>query len=235
MGTTYAIFKKEFWGYFNSPIAYVFLVIFLLLTSALYFSTRFLDNYAYMADFFGLLPLVFIVLVPAVTMRLWAEEKKIGTDELLMTLPVRSHQLVLGKFLASLGLLSVALVMTLPVPITIGLLGNLDPGPVVGGYLGALLMAGAYLALGIFLSSLTSNQILAFVLGMVGCSFFYFIGLLTPVVPGWLVPAAEYASVSHHFESVALGQIDSRDLLYFLSFMVLFLYANVAALEAKKW
>ncbi len=235
MSGTWAIFKKEFWAYFNSPIAYVFLVIFLLLTTAFYFSYRFLDNYAYMGDFFNWLPAWFVVLVPSVTMRLWAEERKLKTEELLLTLPLRSYQIVFGKYLASLALILIALAFTLSVPLTIGWLGNLDPGPVVGGYLGALLMGGAYLAMGLFLSSLTTNQILAFILSLLGCASFLFVGYLTPLLPEGWVAIAEYLSVTQHFQSIALGQIDSRDLVYFLSFVIFFLYANIASLEARKW
>lgn len=235
MGTTWAIFKKELAGYFNSPIAYIFVVLFLLLTTGIYFLQVFLSSYAHISGFFSLLPWLLIILVPALTMRLWAEERKIGTDELLLTLPVRSYHLVFGKYLACLGLVAFALACTLSVPLTIGWLGNLDPGPVIGGYVGALLMGGAYLAMGLFVSSLTTNQILAFILALVGCASLILVNLLSPVLPDPLVPIAQYLSIESHFASIALGQIDSRDLVYFLSFVVFFLYANIASLEARKW
>ncbi len=237
MKPTWVIFKKEFVGYFNSAIAYLFLVIFLLVTSGFYFLLRFLDDYAHVGDFLGMLPLWFIVLVPALTMRLWAEERKIGTDELLLTLPMKSRHLVLGKFLASSGLVAVALACTLTVPVTIGWLGNLDLGPVIGGYVGALLLGASYVAMGLFLSSLTTNQILAFILTLVGCIGLYAVGLLAmlDVVPDAWIPIVDYLSIENHFHSVSLGQADSRDFVYFLSLIAFFLYANITVLEARKW
>jgi len=237
MGATWVVFKKEFRGYFNSPIAYIFLVIFLAVTSGLYFLFKFLDSYAYIGDFIGQLPFCFILFVPALTMRLWAEEKKMGTEELLFTLPLRHAHVVFGKFLASLGLLAVALLLTLSVPVTIEFLGNLDWGPVVGGYVGALLMGGTYLAVGLFLSSLTTNQILAFILSALACLVLFFMGWgpVLMLLPGPVVPIVEQLSVNFHFQSVALGQIDSRDMLYFASIIVFFLTLNIASLEARKW
>jgi ABC-2 type transport system permease protein len=236
MTATWVIFKKEFRGYFNSPIAYIFLVIFLALSTGYYFLVKLLDDYAHMGDFFDQLPVAFMLFVPALTMRLWAEEKKSGTEELLLTLPMRNHEIVLGKFLASFALIGVALALTLSVPLTIASMGNLDWGPVTGGYLGALLLGATYLAIGLFLSSLTTNQILAFLLSLLAC--FVLVSLGEPmllVMLGPAAPIAERLSATYHFRSISVGQIDTRDLVYFVSFIVFFLYLNIASLEARKW
>lgn len=235
MTRTLAIFKKELWGYINSPIAYIFVIVFLLMTTSFYFLYAFLDAYASVSSLLNLFPRWFVLLVPALSMRLWAEERKLGTEELLLTLPVRSYHLVLGKFLAGVALIALALAGTLTVPITIGMLGNLDVGPVVLGYLGALLMGASYLALGQFLSSLTTNQVLAFILALVGCSILGLLWLISPLVPELLQRWIESISAANHFYSIAMGQIDSRDLIYFASLIVFFLYANIAALEVRKW
>nr|HPQ41838.1 ABC transporter permease [bacterium] len=162
-----AIFKREFRSYFDSPVAYIFITVFLVLTGWLFFSSFFIVNYASLRGFFDILPWMFLFFVPAVTMRLWSEEKKLGTMELLMTLPVKDSDVVIGKFFASYAFMSLTVLLTFPLVISVSTLGNPDSGPIIGGYLGAILMGGAYLSIGMFASSLNENQIIAFILGVV--------------------------------------------------------------------
>jgi len=237
MSNVFAIARREFQSYFTSLIAYVFLVIYLLLTGWLFFRMFFLNGQASMRLMFDVLPWVFLFFVPAITMRLWAEEKKIGTMELLMTLPVRDREVVLGKYLAALGLLVLALFLTFLLPIIVSTLGNLDPGPVIGGYLGAILLGAAYLAIGVFVSSLTENQIVAFIIGVVFIFLMYMIGsdMVLMSAPASVAPVLEYLSLGTHFNSIGRGVIDSRDLVYYFSIIVFFLYLNVRFVESRKW
>lgn len=237
MQNVLAIFRKEFQTYFNSPIAYVFITVFLLVTIWLFFSSFFLINQATMRDFFGLIPLIFLLFVPAVTMRLWAEERKLGTLELLMTLPVSETQVVVGKFLASLAFLGVAMLLTVPLAITVEALGNLDWGPIVGGYLGTMLLGGAYLAIGLYISSLTENQIIAFILSAVVCFGLFIIGedIILFKLPALIRPFAQALGLGAHFDSIGRGVIDSRDLIFYASTIGFFLYLNVRAVERRTW
>lgn len=232
-----AIARREFQGYFNSLIAYVFLVIYLLLTNWLFFRVFFLNGQASMRLMFDILPWVYLFFVPAITMRLWAEEKKVGTMELLMTLPVKDVEAVLGKFAAALGLLVLALVLTFPIPLIVSLLGNLDFGPVIGGYVAAVFLGAAYLAVGVFVSSLTQNQIVAFILGVVIIFALYMFGsdIVLYSVPRPVASVLEYMSLGTHFESIGRGVIDSRDVIYYLSVIGFFLYLNVRSIESRKW
>ena len=186
---------------------------------------------------FDIIPWVFLFFVPAITMRLWAEEKKIGTMELLMTLPIKDGEAVLGKFAAALGLLGLALALTFPLPIIVSTVGNLDWGPVFGGYLGSILIGAAYLSIGVFVSSLTENQIVAFILSVVGIFALYMIGsdIVIFSLPSSMAPIMEYLSLGTHFESIGRGVIDLRDIVYYVSVIVFFLYLNVRFIESRKW
>ena len=232
-----AIIKKEFKSYFISPIAYVFIVVYLVVTNFLFFQGFFLMNQASMRNYFGILPWIFLFFVPAITMRSWAEEKKVKTLELLLTWPVSDMQIVLGKFLASFCLLAVVILCSLTVPITIMLLGKPDMGPIIGGYAGSFLMGGAYLAIGLWVSSLTENQIVAFILGVVVTFVLFIIGnpFVTMVAPSAIVPLLNYLSLGNHFESVGRGVIDSRDIVYYLSVIGFFLFLNVRSIARRKW
>lgn len=237
MRNTIAIARREFQGYFNSLIAYVFLVIYLLLTGWLFFRVFFLNGQASMRLMFDIMPWVFLFFMPAVTMRLWAEEKKVGTMELLMTLPIKDLEAVLGKFLGAVALLVLALALTFPIPVIVASLGNLDFGPVAGGYVAAVLMGSAYLAIGVFVSSLTQNQIVAFILGVVIIFGLYMIGsdIVLYSVPARVASVLEYVSLGTHFESIGRGVIDSRDVIYYLCVIGFFLYLNVRSIESRKW
>ncbi len=232
-----AILKKEFKSYFVSPVAYVLITIFLILSNWLFFNTYFLDAQASMRIFIARLPWIFLFFVPAITMRVWAEEKKMGTMELLMTLPVKDYEVVIGKFLASFLFLVVCLALTLSVPLTIAYTGDPDWGPIIGGYLGTLLMGTAYLSIGLFISAMTENQIVAFILSLIVLFLFFIIGenFVLYSIPEGLVPLFEYLGFGSHFMSITRGVIDSRDLLYYCSFIFFFLLLNVKAIESRKW
>ncbi|MFW5888685.1 MAG: ABC transporter permease subunit, partial [Patescibacteria group bacterium] len=229
------LFKKELMSYFNSPIAYIFIAVFLMVGNWLFFDGFFLMERADMRSYFQLLPWMFLFLAPAVTMRLWAEEKKLGTIEFLLTLPVTNWQVVLGKFLGSLVFVFITLLLSAGLPITVSLLGNPDPGPIVAGYLGALFLGGAYLALGIFMSSLTKNQIVAFVLALVACFSAFIIGadFVLAGAPSSVAPVMRFLGLGAHFHDIAKGVIDSKDIIYYLSFIFLFLWLNVKVLENR--
>ena len=232
-----AIFKKEFRSYFNSPIAYIFITFFLAISSWLFFRGFFLNGQAEMRGFFGSMPWIFLFFIPSVTMKLWAEEKKIGTAEILMTLPIRDYEVVLGKFLASFGLLALTALFSLAIPLSIGYLGDPDGGTIVCGYLGLLLMGAAYLAIGLLASTLTENQIIAFILGISACFVLLIIGedFVLFSTPDWLYPIFSYLGLGAHYSSILRGVIDSRDIIYYLTIIGFFLYLSTLAIESRKW
>jgi len=239
MSRTFSVARRELRAYFHSPIAYVFLLVFAGAAIFTFFNlgSFFARGQADMRGLFDAIPVLTLLLVPALTMRLWAEEEKQGTLEILLTLPAKDRELVLGKFLASWGLLAGGLLLTFPLAVTIASLGDLDWGPVWGGYFGALLLGAAYLAVGQFVSALTENQILAFILALVVCMSLYGIGseLFTSVFPDRTAGILRGIGTGARFHSVARGVIDLRDLLYYVSLTVFFLGLSVAALRAKRW
>ncbi|OGY92267.1 MAG: ABC transporter [Candidatus Komeilibacteria bacterium RIFCSPLOWO2_02_FULL_48_11] len=231
------IFKREFVSYFNSPIAYIFVAIFLIVTNWLFFQRFFLVGQINMRDWFALLPWVFLLLAPALTMRSWAEEKKSGTIEFLLTLPIRDIEVVLAKFFSSLAFLALTLLLSLSVPITLAFLGDLDGGVIFAGYVGALLLGAMYISIGLFISSLTSNQIVAFLLSLAALFVFFIIGsnnVLT-FTSGPMAVVFRFLSSGAHFDSITKGIFDTRDILYYLSSIALFLYFNVQVIGSRKW
>ncbi len=238
MQKTMAIFKKEFKSYFISPIAYVFITVFLAVSSYLFFHVFFLNNQADMRGFFDPLPIIFLFFIPAIAMRSWAEERKVRTLELLLTWPVSDLEVVVGKFLASFCFIAVAILLTVTIPISILVIGGKpDLGPIVTGYIGTLLMGGAYLAIGMWISSYTENQIIAFLLGVVACFFFYIIG--SPFIVMFASPLVAtlftYLGLGDHFDSIQRGVIDSRDIVYYFSIIGFFLFLNIQSLAGRKW
>jgi gliding motility-associated transport system permease protein len=229
-----AIARRELAGYFTSPVAYVFLVIFLLMTGFFTFTAGnfFERGEASLAAFFGWHPWVYLVLVPAVGMRLWAEERRSGTLELLLTMPVAPWQVIVAKFLASWIFLAVALALTFPAVITVNILGDPDNGIIVAGYLGSLFLAGAYLAVSCMTSAMTRNQVVAFILAVVACLFLVLAGFnpVTDLMTRWASPAlvdtVAAFSVVTHFDGFQRGVIDLRDLAYFLSVIGFALFAT---------
>lgn len=230
------IARKELKVYFESPIAYIFIVAFLVISTWLFFRTFFLMNEANMRGFFVLVPWLCLFFIPAVTMRLWAEERKVGTSELIFSLPVREWEVVIGKYLAALVVYAVSLALTFPLAVTVGILGDPEWKVIIANYLGALLLGASILSIGTFVSSLTSNQIVAFIIGVVVVSGLLIVGepIVTLFLPYFLVPFAEYLGLSQHFSSIARGVIDSRDILYYLLVAVLPLYFTVKRIKGNK-
>ena len=237
MKNAIAVARREFRAYFESPIAYIFITAFLLLVNFLSLWTFFVAGQADMRPFFGFMPFVFLFLVPSITMRLWAEERKMGTLEVLLTLPVKEKEVVLGKFIASFLFMLIMLALTFNIPLLVGLLGNPDWGVIIGGYLGCLLMGASYLAIGLFASALSDNQIVAFILAIAICTAMLIVGewFFLILVPDILVPLFNYLGLGAHFESMGRGVIDTRDLLYYVSIIGIFLYLNVNTVENRTW
>ena len=234
-----ALFRRELQSYFSTPVAYVFIVIFLVLMGAF---TFYLGNFyergqADLGPFFIFHPWLYLLLVPAIAMRLWAEERKTGSIELLMTLPITPWQAVLGKYLAAWAFTGVALLLTFPIWITVNYLGDPDNGAIVAAYIGSFLMAGGFLAIGACLSATTRNQVIAFVITIVVCFVFLASGFpmvldfFTSWAPQILVDGIASLSFLTHFESISKGVIDLRDLIYFGFLILAFLYANTIVLR----
>lgn len=234
------IFRRELAAYFNSPIAYIFIIVFLVLTAGLYMTPFFLQGQADMRGFFANLPLFLIFFIPAISMRLWAEDKRAGTFELLMTLPMRGAEVMAGKYLAALVFYLIALAGTLPIPIMLAILGNPDGGAIVTAYLGATLLGALYLSVGIFVSGLVRDQITAFILGMIACFFFFLVGIdpVAATVDGWIGGLGSFMQDSFgllpHYESMQRGVILLGDLVYFLALSAVFLALNSYWLEGRK-
>lgn len=237
MDNILTIFRKEFKTFFISPIAYIFIVVYLVVTNFLFFQSFFLINQADMRSYFSILPWIFLLFVPAITMRSWAEEKKLKTLELLLTWPISDFQAVAGKFLASFSFLAITILLSISVPITVSLLGSPDLGPIIGGYIGALLMGAAYLAIGLWISSFTENQIVAFILGVVITFALFIVGnpFVTMAAPSMLIPVLNYIGLGNHFQSIERGVLDTRDILYYFSVIGFFLFLNVQTLGSRKW
>ena len=227
------IFRKEFSAYFISPIAYIVISIFLLVTGWFFFTTFFLFNQANLRTFYTLLPIVFAFVIPAITMRLISEELNIGSDEILLTMPVTYADVIIGKFLASVALIMTMLLPTLAYPLTVSFMGQLDWGPVVGGYVGAVFMGAAFSAVGLFASALTRNQIIAFIIGLAICFTLTLIDKMLFFLPQSLLGVFSYLGADFHFQNIAKGIIDSRDILYFISVCFVGLFAAHLALNQK--
>jgi ABC-2 type transport system permease protein len=237
-----AIFKREFAAYFATPLAGVFLIIFLFAMGTFtFYIGHFYDNgVADLTVFFGYHPWLYLFLIPALAMRLWAEERRSGTLELLLTLPVPPWKAVLGKFLAAWAFAGLALVLTFPIWLTVNYLGSPDNGVILASYIGSFLMAGAYLAIGAAISAATSNQVIAFIVAVVVCFLFTISGapLVLDVFQGWaplpLMQAISSFSFLTHFTAIAAGVIDLRDVIFFLSLIGLFLFANILVVDLRR-
>lgn len=236
------IFTRELGGYFATPVAYVFLVIFLGMAGAFtfYLGNFFDRGQADLSSFFVFHPWLYLILIPALSMRLWAEERKSGTIELFLTLPISITEAVLGKFLAAWAFTGIALALTFPIWITVNLLGSPDNGVILAGYIGSLLMAGGFLAIGAAVSAATKNQVIAFVISAALCFLFTVSG--SPIVlnffSGWapqaIVDAVASFSFISHFNAITRGVIDLRDIVYFGTLIAVFLFANAAIVDLKK-
>lgn len=236
-----SIYKRELKGYFSTPVAYVFLVIFLFFSSFLTFQSGFFDlRQADLRLFFSNIPMLFIFFSPAMAMRLWAEERRTNSIEFLFSLPVTTTQAVLGKFFAAWTVVALSLVLTFPMVLTVWYLGSPDWGPILTGYLASLLLAGCYLAIGSFFSSITHSQVIAFVLAIVACALFLYAGspnallFLSNILPRGMIDALESLSFQTRYESMLKGVIELRDLTFFLFLSAGWLWANTVVIEERR-
>ncbi|HEX3901584.1 MAG TPA: ABC transporter permease subunit [Polyangia bacterium] len=229
------ISRREIRSYFNSPVAYIVVPVFVVLTGYLFFTQLFMEKQADMRGFFNIMPLLFMFLIPAITMRLLADERSSGTLELLITMPVRDWEVVVGKFLAAMALLCTAIGLTLAFAITVKSLGPLDRGPTIGGYLGLVLMGGAYVAIGVMASSLTRNSIVSFIVAFAISFALYLLGKLTQFLPESWQKLVAYLSIDGHFENIGRGVVDTRDVIYYLSVMTVSLLVATLALDSRRW
>ena len=236
------ILRRELASYFATPLAYVFILIFLVLANAFtfYVGGFYQRGQADLRPFFMFHPWLYLFLIPALTMKLWAEERKSGSIELLMTLPVRAYEAVLGKFLAAWLFTALALVLTFPIWITVNYLGHPDNGVIFASYLGSLLLAGGFLAIGSCMSALTRNQVVAFILGVVACFVLLLAGypMVLDAFRGWapetLIEAIASLSLLTHFQSITRGVLEVRDVLYFAMLIALFLFTTTVAVDLRK-
>ena len=233
MRGTFAIFKKELKAYFISPMGYIYLVVFLVLLMWIFFRSFFLVNQATVRTFFDLLPWAFLLFIPAISMRLWTEERRLRTIELILTYPVSDIQVLLGKYLAAVFFLIITLLLTLPLPITVSTIGNLDWGVVFTGYIGAFLLGSTYLSIGLFASSISYNQIVSYLLGAVFIFLLYLVGMqfVLMTLPPKIASILQYLGLGYHYQSIIRGVVDIRDILYYLSVIAIFLYLNLRSIE----
>jgi ABC-2 type transport system permease protein len=238
------IFRREMGAYFNSPIAYIFIIVFLVLTTMFYTNGFFLAGVADMRDFFGTLPLFLLLFAPALTMRLWTEDHRQRTFELLMTLPMRPGSIVVGKYLASLTVYAIALGCTLTIPLTLEWIGDPDLGAIASGYIGSFLVGGLFLAVGTFVSGLFDDQITAFVVALLACAFLVLSGnpFFVATLDGWMpwlggfgTFLAKAFSVDAHFNGIERGVLSIPDVVFFVSFATVFLILNAYSLERRKY
>jgi len=236
------IAKRELKSYFATPVAFVFIVIFLALTGAFafYMGGFFSRGQADLEPFFAYHPWLYLLFIPAISMRLWAEERKAGTVELLLTFPIPTWQLVVGKFLAAWAFIAIALALTFPLWITVNYLGQPDNGVIIASYIGSFVMAGGYLAIGSCISAVTKNQVIAFILAAVVCFLFLMSGVelvqafFQPWAPPFVLDAIQSMSFLSHFNGIIRGVIDLRDVIYFGSMIGVFLFANAAVIDLTR-
>lgn len=237
MNKIITILKKELNSYFNSPLGYVVISVFLVISGWLFMQTFFLEGQSSMRQFFGLLPVIFMFILPAVTMSEWAEEKRSGTVEVLMTFPVRSSDVVFSKFFSALAFLSIMLLFSFPIPYMITSIGSPDTGVILAGYLGAILLGSSYIAIGLWVSSVTKNQIVSFLIGA-GIIFVFFIignSFILDSLPERLGSVGRFLSLTTHFNSILRGVISLSDIVYYLSVIAFFLFLNAREVSLKKW
>ncbi len=242
MRNTWIIMRREFAAYFGTPLAYVFLIIFVALTGAFAFHVGnfFGRGQADLRTFFQYHPWLYLIFIPAISMRLWAEERKSGTIELLMTLPITTWEAVLGKFLAAWAFVGVALILTFPIWISVNVLGDPDNGVILASYFGSFVMAGAFLAIGSCISALTKNQVIAFIVAAAVCFLFVMSGLHLVLsyfetwAPDFLISAISSMSFLTHFDQIARGVIDFADLTFYVSLIIFWLFVTTIVIELKK-
>jgi len=229
------IFRREMSAYFYSPVAYIVITVFLLITGWFFTSDLFIASESSLRNVFSIIQFVFIFFVPAVTMRLLSEERKSGTIELLFTMPITDLEIVLGKYFAGLGLLVVAILFTLPYAFTVIVLGEPDIGMMVSGYFGLVLLGAAYVAMGTFASTISGNQVVSFIVSFIIIFALWLIDKFLVIIPPVFAPVFQFLSTDYHFENIIRGVIDSRDVVYYLSLVVVMLSLAKLSLESRKW
>lgn len=235
MSPALVISRREIRTYFNSPVAYIVVTVFTAIAGYLFFAQLFMQKQAELRELFQFMPFMFMFVVPAITMRLLADEKSSGTLELLSTMPVRDWEVVVGKFLAALALLGTAIGLTIVFAITVRTLGPLDRGPAIGGYIGLILMGAAYVSIGVMCSAFTRNSIIAFIASFGICFALYLLGRIVQLVPQGIQPLVAFLSIDGHFENIGRGVIDSRDVIYYLSVIGTCLLLATTSLESRRW
>jgi len=229
--------KKELNSYFNSPLGYIVGSVFLVASGWIFMQSFFIYELASMRSFFSMMPIILIFILPAVTMSSWAEEKRSGTVEVLLTLPLENIQAVLAKFFSAFAFLSVLLIMTFFIPLMLIKIGEPDRGVIFAGYLGTLFLGAAYISIGLWVSSIVKNQITAFILSLVVIFGFYIVGssMLLDSLPPLAVYVGENLSLSTHFNSILRGVLSLKDLIYYISVVIFFLFLNARAVGEKNW
>lgn len=237
MNKILTITKKELNSYFNSPLGYIVLFVFLVIVGWIFIQTFFIIGQATLRSFFNFLPIIFMFILPAITMSSWAEEKRSGTVEVLMTFPVSAVKVVLAKFFSSFVFLLIMLALTLATPLMVSEIGNPDQGIIMAGYIGAILLGSSYLAIGLWVSSITKNQIISFLVTVVIIFIFYIVGnsFILDVLPSSLAATGKFLSFSTHFNSILRGVISFSDILYYFSIIIFFLFLNTRAVVLKNW
>lgn len=235
MNRVIPIFRRELFAYFYSPMAYIVIAVFLLLSGWFFTSDVFLSDDSSLRTVFDAIPFMFIFFAPAITMRLMSEERKSGTIELLVTMPLEDGEIILGKYFAAISLLVAALVFTLPYAITVLALGKPDIGMMVTGYIGLVLMGASYIAIGVFASTITKNQVVSFIIAFLIIFVLFLLDKFLMVMPAYLVPVLQYLSIDYHYNNIGRGVIDTRDILYYLSLIVFMLSLAKLSLESRKW
>lgn len=237
MNKILTITKKELNSYFNSPLGYIVVSVFLVISGWLFIQTFFIIGQASLRSFFNLLPILFMFIIPAITMSSWAEEKKSGTVEVLMTFPVSAVKVVMAKFFSSFMFLLIMLALTLAIPMMVSDVGSPDKGIIIAGYLGAVLLGSAYIAIGLWISSVTKNQIISFLVTVSIIFIFYMIGnpLILDTMPDSIAVVGNFLSFSTHFDSILRGVISLADILYYISVIIFFLFLNARVMGMKRW
>ncbi len=237
MKNIWVIAKREFRAYFDSPIAYVAITVFLVITGVLFFFAEefFATGESTLRPLFDWVPLIFVFYLPAISMRLLSEERRSGTYELLATMPVRDVEVVLGKYLSAIGFLLVSLALTVVLPIIVAMAGDVDWGPIVGGYVGLFLVGAAYLAVGLMTSAWTRSQVISFVLSFLICGFFFYVDRFIGAMWESTRDVVAYFSFHHHFLNISRGVIDSRDIVFYVSLIVATLLVASYSLQRRRW
>ena len=235
MNNIITIYKKELRSYFTSPVAYIVMVVFLIITGWFFTNGLFLANVVSMRSVFDIIPFILLFFIPAISMRTFAEEKKSGTIELLLTKPITDYDIVIGKFLSTLSLAAITFLPTLVYVVSLKFLGPLDIGSIISAYIGLVLMCGIYVGIGLFASSLTENQVIAFIVSFLIVFILFMMNKILVFIPAPFNSILEYISSDYHFTSIARGVLDTRDLIYYFSGIYIMLLLTKTSLESRKW